>query len=166
MAHLLSSLLPLILIIAFCMAVFSAFSANIGNEPKVRFKPIMTAAEIKFWHLLREATGPWHIAPQVSMAALLNTATGLDRSRQRSSRNQFDRKMVDFVLLDDAGKVRLLIELDDRTHERASVVKSDAKRDRMTSSAGYKTLRVTGQARHDVGVLRTEVKAALSGQLA
>ncbi len=157
MAHLISQFVPMFVILIVVVAVLGAFSGKLGGATSFRARALMTPAEVAFWRVLCEVVSPWHIAPQVSMGALLTTTGSSDRSGHQSARNKFDRKIVDFVLLDDNGQVRLLIELDDRTH----VGERDAARDRMTATAGYKTLRVTGRLKRDSEALRTAVRAAL-----
>lgn len=68
-----------------------------------------------------------------------------------------DRRIVDFVLVDDDGTVRLLVELDDRLHNR----RRDAARDRDTAAAGYRTLRVEGVIGRDAALLTAAIDDAL-----
>lgn len=157
MAHSGGELVPLIFLLFIIVAISGAFSSKLRGAASFRARALMTPAEVAFWRVLCEVVSPWHIAPQVSMGALLATTSSSDRSAHRSARNRFDRKIVDFVLLDDDGQVRLLIEFDDRTH----VGERDAVRDRMTATAGYKTLRVTGRLKRDREALRSAVRGAL-----
>jgi|GEM_PF-3130287 len=90
------------------------------------------------------------------MAAIV-TDTGRSRGSRYAVRSRFDRKMIDYVLVDDAGKVRLLVELDDRTHDAAR----DAARDAMTARAGYVTLRVNGVVARDAYLLKGAINGAL-----
>ena len=144
---------PVVIVIVLA-ALAEAVGRSRGGTPRVAAKPLMSNRELAFWHLLRVAADPLHVAPQVSMGALLRATR--DETR-RNVRNHFDRKVVDFVLVDDSGSVRLLVELDDRTH-RAD---RDAARDRLTASAGYATLRVTGASARDLHLLKAAVDDAL-----
>ncbi len=123
----------------------------------IRAKPLMTDRETQFWRLLRDAAEPLHVAPQVALAALITTERGLDRSDGQQARNRFSQKIVDFVLVDDDGAARLIVELDDRTHLAAK----DAARDAMTRRAGYQTLRVNGVAARDIHLLKAALDEAL-----
>ena len=105
---------------------------------RVKAKPLLTNNELIFYRKLRHAAGRLNVAPQVAMGALLQTHGGQKRGAKTASRNRFDRKIVDFVLFDDNGRVHLIVELDDRTHAASK----DLARDKMTASAGYKTLRL------------------------
>ena len=155
MAHLLHGTMPW-LVILIVLAALGGLAANRGEPARFKRREMMTAAEIAFWHILRDAVTPWHVAPQVSMGALLSSVAS-SRAERQGACNRFSQKMVDFVLLDEDGHVRLLVELDDRSHKP----ERDAKRDRMTTMAGYKTFRVTGKLTRDPVALRTALDAAL-----
>jgi predicted secreted protein len=112
-------------------------------------KSLMTAYEFGFYQRLRKACqriGGLHIYPQVAMGAIIEVDRNVDQSRRRAIRNIFDRKIIDFVIANDEGRILVLIELDDRTH----VAENDRKRDEITSSAGYKTLRIRGKSAQNV----------------
>ena len=109
--------------------------------PAIVVRPLMTDREIGFWRTLRAAAHPLHVAPQVAMGALIDIERGVSPSARTTARNAFDRQVVDFVLIDDVGQVRLLVELDDRTHSS----ERDEARDWRTAQAGYLTLRISGQ---------------------
>ncbi len=125
--------------------------------PPIKRKLLMTDREVKFWRLLRHAAASHHVAPQVAMGALITHTPWSGIRSLYAVRSRFDRKIVDFVLVDDAGKVRLLVELDDRTHD----VAKDAARDAMTARAGYRTLRVNGVVARDPYLLKAAVDGAL-----
>ncbi len=157
------SLFSVVIVFVVVMAVANALldakggrKSSGGRRGRVHAKPLMTDREVKFCRLLRDVAAPLHVAPQVAMGALLSVSSS-DRSSWRATRNSFDRKIVDFVLLDDDGRVELIVELDDRTHLRDR----DADRDRLTAQAGYQTLRVNGVTARDRAMLRTAVDNAL-----
>jgi hypothetical protein len=148
---------PLLVALFVLVLLSSLIGPSRNGEANVVARDLMTLREIEFWRVLRHAAGPLHVAPQVAMNALLNATPGVDRRRSLGTRNRFDRKVVDFALVDDGGGVRLLIELDDRTH----VTDRDAKRDRMTARAGYTTLRVDGREVRDAGLLAVAIAEKL-----
>lgn len=82
--------------------------------------------------LLSEALPECTILSQVSFQALLDTPVAADR-------NRFDRKYADFVICSKRLTPVLIIELDDRSHDRRA--HQDAERDAMLGNAGYRTLR-------------------------
>lgn len=114
------------------------------RAPLFRARPLMTENELAFFGQLRDALPPGlHICPQVSMAAVMTTRPGLPRSEQFGARNKFDRKIIDFVILDATGKTIALVELDDKTHR----VERDKERDDLTGSAGLRTVRFPSRPR-------------------
>ena len=151
------NLVVLLFVVLMVAAVFMPLAKTRGGIGRIQARPLMTAREVEFWRHLIVAASPLHVAPQVAMGALLKVSGAADRGRARATRNRFDRKMVDFVLLDDDGVVRLLVELDDRTH---SAVK-DRERDAMTAQAGYMTYRVNGVEARDVTLLKAAIDERL-----
>lgn len=69
---------------------------------------------------------------QVAFSALLT-------SKQRATRNHFDRKVADFVLCSKAFVVLAVIELDDKTHQGKEA--ADSARDGWLKRAGYRVVR-------------------------
>ena len=68
---------------------------------------------------------------------------------------------LDFVLADAAtAEVRLVIELDDRSHQRLEVKERDRFKDDALASAGVAVMRVT-VGRYDAGELRARIAAAI-----
>lgn len=94
----------------------------------------MTAYECKMYLRLKQAFPEYHILSQVAFSALIT-------SDQLKIRNQFNRKVTDFVLLDEQLAVVMIIELDDRSHIGKEQI--DAERDAMLNEAGYRVLRYT-----------------------
>ena len=97
-------------------------------------KRLMTAYECKMYLRLKQAFPEYHILSQVAFSALIT-------SDQLKIRNQFNRKVTDFVLLDEQLAVVMIIELDDRSHIGKEQI--DAERDAMLNEAGYRVLRYT-----------------------
>ena len=158
------SIVTLVIVAVIVMAVANALLDGAKRSPRGRGgarigrKPLMTDSEQIFWHVLRHAAAPLHVAPQVSMGALLR-AVGGDQSANTATRNQYDRKIVDFVLFDDDGFVHLLVELDDPTHR----VERDSARDARTDAAGYTTLRIRNREARSVAMLAGRLAAAVPG---
>ncbi|CAD9196729.1 hypothetical protein QAC21B_02887 [Acinetobacter bohemicus] len=83
---------------------------------------------------LKEAFPQYHVLAQVAFSALIT-------SHNLKIRNQFNRKVTDFVLLNESLQVLVIIELDDPTH--LYKVEEDKFRDHMLHEAGYRVLRYT-----------------------
>jgi len=118
-------------------------------------KALLTGNEKEFFRRLQQAVPEYTLLTQVAMGALMNGrhASG----NHLRTRAKFAQKIVDYVLLDDRLDVVLLVELDDKTHEK----KKDKARDAMTDEAGYRTLRVESRAKPPVAELRSLVLKAI-----
>jgi very-short-patch-repair endonuclease len=127
-----------------------------GKAPQVKAKPFLTANESEFLQRLEAAVPEYRFHAQVAMGALLDPAVaraGNGRDYMRI-RGMFSQKIVDFVAQRrDTGQIVAIIELDDRTHDKAR----DARRDAMLQQAGYRTVR--WQSKHKPGT--AEILAAL-----
>lgn len=58
-----------------------------------------------------------HLCPQVRLLDMLSVQDQ-DRSRQQTTRNRLGSKSVDFAIIDPDGRVVLVIELHDSSHDR------------------------------------------------
>lgn len=83
---------------------------------------------------LKEAFPQHHILAQVAFSALIT-------NNNFKIRNKFNRKVTDFVLLNQKLEVVAIIELDDPTH--IGKEQEDAERDAMLHEAGYQVYRYT-----------------------
>jgi hypothetical protein len=111
--------------------------------PYAPIATLLTQAEQTLFEVLRRATpDTLLICPQVRLANLVRTT-----SRQRKQ-NQYDfyriqAKCVDFVLCDARTTApRLVIELDDRSHERADRQARDAFVDAVLAHIGLPILHI------------------------
>ena len=127
----------------------------------VEAKPFLTNHEKAFCAKLSRAVegmGQYRVHAQVAMGAIMRTKSGLDQSTARGVRNRFDRKIVDFVIVDMNMDVVALVELDDRTHSS----ERDAARDAMTAAAGYVTVRMRNGYRTPVDQIATTLRPVLT----
>lgn len=110
----------------------------LSSVPRVAFRPMLSPAERRFLLVLIDALPGFIICPQVGMGALLKVDRSVEDKQFWATRNRFSQKIVDYALVDPAsGNVVCLIELDDRTHDRAR----DEARDAMLKRAGYTVVR-------------------------
>ena len=142
-----SSTLIAIVLGLIALACFAQLFKGVGliaSAPPVTAKPLMTAIERRTIRFIELAMPGTRIHAQVSMGVVLKPKKGLDRSKATTIRNRFSSKRIDYVVEDrSSGRVVMLIELDDRSHNQAA----DAKRDRMTAAAGYVTVRLPASER-------------------
>lgn len=83
---------------------------------------------------------------------------------QQPRRNRIQSKHVDFVICSaDALRPLLVIELDDRSHEREDRRQRDAFVDRALGAAGLPILHVPARAAYDAAQIAAEVGRALGG---
>jgi hypothetical protein len=114
---------------------------------------ILTRNEMEFYGRIRTALPHLNVFPQLSMAAVI---------RPKESGKRYGRafakicaKRIDFTICDESLNVICVIELDDRTHDKAK----DAERDAMVSSAGIRTIRYESRAKPDPAKIRSDVLA-------
>ncbi|ENX41099.1 hypothetical protein F887_02585 [Acinetobacter sp. NIPH 2100] len=83
---------------------------------------------------LQQAFPQHHVLAQVAFSALIT-------SDHYKIRSKFNRKVTDFVVLDQDMNVLAIIELDDPSHLGKEL--EDKKRDQMLREAGYQVQRYT-----------------------
>ena len=117
-------------------------------RPKQKFyaKRVITRYETKMFYRLKEAFPEHHVMAQVAFSALIT-------NEHLKIRSKFNRKVTDFVLLDQELKVIAIIELDDPSHIGKEV--EDARRDAMLNEAGYHVYRYTDIP--NIKVLRKDI---------
>lgn len=101
----------------------------------------LSAAEISFYHVLRST-----LSPDVTIVIKPNLRDILfvrQPHKNRGSINRIDRKHVDFMLCETATmKPRLVIELDDRSHQKKDRQERDELVDGALKAAGLPILHV------------------------
>ncbi|MDH0030430.1 MULTISPECIES: DUF2726 domain-containing protein [unclassified Acinetobacter] len=104
--------------------------------PKQKFfpRPVITTFESQMFLRLKQAFPHYHILAQVAFSALIT-------SEHYNIRSKFNRKVTDFVILDQEMRVIAVVELDDPSHIGKEL--EDQKRDRMLKEAGYRVQRYT-----------------------
>lgn len=154
-------MLKLILIGGFfllCLAVLAVLKKGpSGRSLSIEAKPILTANEAEFFQRLRRALPEHLVFPQVAYGALLKTKKGLSNSERYSNRGRFSQKIADFVICRPTLEVVAIVELDDKTHDRAK----DEKRDELAKAAGYSVLRYHSRRKPAEGEILSDI-AALS----
>lgn len=104
--------------------------------PKQKFfpRPVITTFESQMFLRLKQAFPHYHILAQVAFSSLIT-------SEHYNIRSKFNRKVTDFVILDQEMRVIAVVELDDPSHIGKEL--EDQKRDRMLKEAGYRVQRYT-----------------------
>lgn len=138
---------------------------RLGDDvpPYVRREALLTEGELVFYHILREAVAErWSVCAMVRLADLIQVRR---QARDHLAwRNRILSKHVDFVLCEhDTMRVRLAVELDDRSHDRPDRVERDAFLDSALEAAGVPLLRVKAAGSYDVQQLREAVERHMAG---
>lgn len=113
-------------------------------------KPVITRFESQMFERLKQALPDHHILAQVAFSSLIT-------SDYMPSRNKFNRKVTDFVVLNHHLDVVCIVELDDPSHTGKE--ENDAQRDAMLNEAGYRVLRY-----HNIPEIKLLQKDVLSGR--
>jgi very-short-patch-repair endonuclease len=110
----------------------------------------MSKREQAMYWRLKETFPEWVVLAQVAFAAFITSPF--------KHRNRYDRKIADFVLCDPSMRIQGVFELDDASHEGRGA--SDAARQALLTTAGYKVLRFANVPNQDE--LKARVDALLS----
>lgn len=113
---------------------------------KYEARPLLTDHEMNFYRALKPIADNLglSIISKVRMADLVKPTANYyrERSEYMSYFGKIKSKHVDFVLCDpDTLKVKLLIELDDRSHDTNRVINRDEFVENVYRDTGYKLLR-------------------------
>ena len=156
-------LIILVVIIVVIVAVLTnAQKGNRGARNPIKAKRVLTMNEQPTFLRLIEALPEHHVLAQVSFNAFM-TAKGY------ATRNLFNRKVADFVVLDNKFNVVAIVELDDSSHKGKEG--KDAERDALIAEAGYKVIRYQRtpeieKIKLDFGIQRDEaVKENIAQQI-
>jgi len=133
MAMVIGMFLSVIIILAI-LSILKKEGNNGGNGKRnpIKGKRIITMNEQPTFMKLREALPEHIILAQVAFSAFM-TAQGY------TTRNLFNRKVADFVVLDKAFNLVAIVELDDSSHKGKE--KIDAERDALIREAGFRVVR-------------------------
>lgn len=127
-----------IIILIVIVAIVVLTLGNTKQEKKgstrnpITGKRILTMNEQPTFMKLREALPEHIVLAQVSFSAFM-TAKGYP------TRNLFNRKIADFVVLDKKFNIVAIVELDDSSHKGKE--DQDAERDALIAEAGHRVIR-------------------------
>lgn len=125
-----------------------------GQLPYARTATVLSAAEQDFFRAaLRAIPQDTILFPQVRLAGLVHT-TERQQQRRKYDFYRIQAKTVDFVLCDLSSTApRLVIELDDSSHDRPDRQQRDAFVDDVLASVGLPILHVRWSHRYDTQAL-------------
>jgi very-short-patch-repair endonuclease len=131
------------------------------RSPYERIPTLLTAAERDFFAALQQAAPAGHqVFAQVRLANLVQVKQSARREKSHWWRIQ--AMCLDFVLVDVATFVsRLVVELDDASHNRADRRDRDAFVDEVLAATGIPILHVRWQRSYDTRALAQQIAARL-----
>ncbi len=147
--------LPLIIVVAvaFLLLTFARSESKRGTgfcATDYEAKPLLSGWEIAaLAELQRDMPAGFYACPQVRLADMLSVETS-DRSRFRASLNRIAARSVDFAIIDERGRVALVIELDDRSHDRQDRQRRDSEVNAVLRHSGIPVLRVKSRTKLNV----------------
>ncbi|WP_295751694.1 DUF2726 domain-containing protein [Undibacterium sp.] len=131
----LSTVLPIIAIAIIALLVLVAIAKKAKTQKtsgQIKAKIPLTKNEQPMFFRLVETFPDQIVLAQVAFSALITT-------KDRATRNTFDRKIADFVICNKAFEIQAIIELDDSSHKGRE--QQDEKRISLLTQAGHKVLR-------------------------
>lgn len=120
---------------------------------------LLTPSERLFYGALLQAIDSDTVVfSKVRVADLLKPADGLSRSQWQTAFNKVSAKHVDFVLCDSGSlAVKMLIELDDRSHQQKVRISRDEFLNSACQSAKLMLIRVKAQSAYRVEDVRAQI---------
>jgi hypothetical protein len=151
MIAILAAIFVLVILIALLKKLFGA-----GPLPYFSQEFLVTRGEHVFYSALRRAL-PDHliICPKVRMCDLIGCS---GEGWKAGYGAKISQKHIDFTLADaDTTAIALVIELDDRSHQRPDRIARDEFVDRAFATAGIPMLRIPAAPAYDVKTLRRQI---------
>jgi len=142
--------------------LLGSLTRRAARSPYRKQEYLLTTGERSFFDVLCQAiSDDTYIFAKVRLSDLLRVSQG--SKEWRTLQNKIQSKHIDFVLCDKATtETRLLIELDDSSHQRANRQSRDAFLDDALRGAGIPILHVTARHAYPVAELRQQILALLS----
>ena len=133
-----------------------------------RFKSrnaLMSPGELKFFRALEGALGgSFRVFSKVRLADIVQPAMASDQNAKYAAFGVIKSKHVDFVICDpETLEFRLVVELDDKSHERADRAERDQKVDEIMAQAGIPILHFPAKTKYWPDDIRRKI---LGGQKA
>lgn len=136
-----------------------------GKKSRYRYerkKFFMTSAEHEFFNVLTKIVGEhYYIFPQAHLPSILDHK--IPGQYYSAAFSHINQKSVDYVLCDkEYLSPKLVIELDDKTHEREDRKVRDVEVEQMLKEAGLPLLRIDNHGTFNEEELRSRIKENIS----
>lgn len=128
------------------------------NLPYKLYKNIFTDNERFFYKVLKEITYNMDIIimTKVRLADIIYT-----NEYEYTYFNKIKSKHIDFVLIDSNGKIKLLIELDDKSHEKHERKERDKFLNKIFENSNINLLRIPAKYIYNTEELKNKIKESL-----
>lgn len=121
---------------------------------------LLTRGEGVFYHALRQAVpDSFHITYKVRLGDVVRCS---DRLWDKGFGKKISSQHLDFVVVDlHSGQIKLVIELDDKSHDNPHVKRRDHWKNRVLKTAGLPIMRVRAKYKYDTRSLQRQFWAVL-----
>ncbi len=117
---------------------------------------LLTTTELKFYKLLKTITDELNLTvfTQVSLYELIKPKNYKDFNKIKS-------KTIDFVITENNCKIKLCIELDDKTHHQTKRIERDQFINQLFKDLNIKILRIPVENYYNIEKLKQKIKESL-----
>lgn len=143
------------ILVALTLVAFVAH--KFAFRPSFKRRQLMTDNEIEFHRRLNAALPDFEIWPQVPIFALIEPQSRQGSARWKRGLRLISNRRVDRVIA-QRGRLMLVIELDDKTHDP----KSDKKRDQILASCEFHVLRYKSHQKPSSDTIRDDILQAFN----
>lgn len=127
-------------------------SSGTGNAPWPFYaKKPLTQPEQVLYHRLVAAMPDCIVLAQVQLSQVLGVKKGFNFHEWN---NRINRMSLDFLVCLKDSTIIAAVELDDKTHEKASRIKADTKKEKALSAAGIALVRWNVSSLPDENTIR------------
>lgn len=138
-------------------------SGRSNPYPYAKREALFTPAERRFLSVLEQSVGAdYRILGKVRLSDIIALDKRLSGDKSRTAENRINQKHVDFVLCDPRTlAVIIVVELDDRSHERADRKARDKFVDGALAAAGVPIAHIPVQAHYSISDTQRRISEAL-----
>lgn len=131
-------------------------NTNYNNDSYERKEYLMTKNELKFYKQLKKITDKLELTifAQVSLYQVI-------RNKNFKDFNKIKSKSIDFVITENNGKIKMCIELDDKSHNKNNRIERDNFINEIFNQANIKLLRIPVQDFYNLENLELKIKESL-----
>lgn len=151
-------LILIIMIIIVCNRKKEEIIMNTDIIPYKLNKNLFTDIERFFYKVLRDITNKMDliIMTKVRLADIIYT-----KDTNYTYFNKIKAKHIDFVLIDNDGNIKLLIELDDKSHNEPNRKQRDEFLNKIFENLNIKLLRIPAKYSYNTKELEKKIKESL-----